>query len=138
MKMKKVKNKTWLFFIGLSVLIISLFMISNVLNNKSSHVLSSDEFINNYNNMKENSIIIDVRTKEEYDSGHIKNAINIDFYGPDFEKQISALDKNKNYFIYCRSGHRSHEANKVMKSLGIKNIFELEGGIMSNVNLISK
>lgn len=88
--------------------------------------------------MKENIIVIDVRTKEEYDSGHIKNAINIDFYSDDFEKEISVLDKNKEYMIYCRSGGRSSEALEIMKEMGFKNVSELEGGIMSHVNLISK
>ena len=88
--------------------------------------------------MKEGKIIIDVRTKEEYNSGHIKDAINIDFYSSDFEKQISKLDKNKNYLIYCMSGGRSSEVLEIMREMNFKNISELEGGIMSHMNLISK
>lgn len=76
----------------------------------------------------ENTIILDVRTPDEYSSKHIKNAINIDFYGADFTSKIKALDKSKDYKVYCRSGNRSGQTVNMMKSLGFKSV-ENVGGI---------
>jgi len=74
-------------------------------------------------------VIIDVRTPEEYLSGHIKNAINIDYNSEEFFERIEGLNKSKTYFVYCRSGHRSAEAVKVMKELGFIEVYNLKTGI---------
>ncbi len=76
-------------------------------------------------------IILDVRTKDEYENGHIKDAINIDFYSPFFENQIKKLPLNKIYLIYCHSGRRSLEAANLMDSLGFRQIYNLSNGIIS-------
>lgn len=75
-------------------------------------------------------IILDVRTEEEFKSGHINNAINIPNEEiSDFE--ITKLpDKNKKILVYCHSGYRSLEAAAKLALLGYKNIFEF-GGIMT-------
>ena len=86
-------------------------------------------FLNNEND--ENVVMIDVRTPGEYQSGHIPDAINIDFYGKTFKTELDKLDKDKTYFIYCRSGSRSSQTMKIMKTLKFKTVFELEGGISS-------
>lgn len=72
-------------------------------------------------------IIIDVRTKEEFESGHVDGAINIDFCREDLEEVLSKLDKSKKYGVYCRSGARSSRVVALMKQLG----FEVEdlGGV---------
>lgn len=67
-----------------------------------------------------NSIIIDVRTLEEFNDGHLKGALNIDIFAADFKSQIERLDRNKNYLLYCRSGNRSGQAMHFMKQLGFK------------------
>lgn len=74
--------------------------------------------------------IIDVRTPAEFSDGHIENAINIDFNSNGFENEISKLDRNKEYLIYCRSGNRSSGALEVMKELGFMNIYHLYEGII--------
>ena len=74
-------------------------------------------------------VLVDVRTPQEYAQGHIENAINIDFYAPDFLKKMNALDKNKDIYIYCRSGHRSGLAAKKLEQSGFKKIYDLQGGI---------
>lgn len=83
-----------------------------------------------------NSILLDVRTPKEYNSGHIENALNLDFRHPAFTDSVLALNKNKNYFVYCLSGGRSREAANLMRSNGF-NVVELKGGIMAwqNANL---
>ncbi len=76
-----------------------------------------------------NFVILDVRTPEEYQSGHIDGAINVDFYAPDFPQQLDKLDKNKVYVLYCRSGNRSGRTVPLMKQLGFREVYEIQGGI---------
>jgi rhodanese-related sulfurtransferase len=52
-------------------------------------------------------IVIDVRTPEEFDAGHVNDARLIDIQGPDFDAQIAELDPDADYVVYCRSGNRS-------------------------------
>jgi|APSaa5957512622_1039677.scaffolds.fasta_scaffold375853_1 phage shock protein E len=63
-------------------------------------------------------IVIDVRTKEEFESGHVEGAINIDFYREDLKEVLAKLDKSKKYGVYCRSGARSSRVVELMKELG--------------------
>jgi len=65
-------------------------------------------------------VVLDVRTPEEFHSGHITNAINIDIYNDYFISDISALDKSKSYAVYCRSGKRSVDASSEMDLIGFK------------------
>jgi rhodanese-related sulfurtransferase len=78
-----------------------------------------------------NMTIVDIRTPEEYTSGHIDKAINIDFYASDFKDQFEKLNKSEAYSIYCRSGSRSGKALGIMKGLGFKNVADLQGGYSS-------
>ncbi|MDO7173912.1 rhodanese-like domain-containing protein [Mariniflexile sp. AS56] len=78
-----------------------------------------------------NAVILDVRTDGEVAEGVIPNAIHIDIYkGQDFIDEVEALDKNKNYYVYCRSGKRSGQACGIMGELGFENAYNLEGGIL--------
>lgn len=77
-------------------------------------------------NSSTNLVILDVRTREEYLSGNIPNAINIDVLSQDFKSKIDMLDKNKEYLIYCRSGNRSTIASSIMSTNGFINIYNLE------------
>lgn len=80
--------------------------------------------------MNENEyIIIDVRTKEEYDEGHIKNAINIPY---DIIDESINLDKEKILFVYCKSGNRSKEAYNTLNTLGYT-VYDL--GAYSKIDL---
>jgi len=74
--------------------------------------------------------IIDVRTPEEFNEGHIKNAKNIDFLSPSFTKEISGLDKEKPVYIYCRSGNRSGKSVKDFLNAGFTEVYDLEVGIV--------
>ena len=78
------------------------------------------------------NICLDVRTAEEYMEGNIENSINIDFYkSMDFMKFLDKLNKNENYFVYCRSGKRSDASCQIMKEFGFNNVFNLEGGFLA-------
>ena len=79
-----------------------------------------------------NAVIIDCRTAIEWDEGIIENSILLDLYDAHgFMQESEKLDKDKNYYVYCKSGGRSVTACQVLESLGIKNTFNLLGGIMS-------
>ncbi len=76
-------------------------------------------------------IILDVRTPKEFNAGHIKGAINIDYYADDFKEQISLLDDEAIYLLHCRTGARSGKSVPFMIEAGIRNITHLDGGIES-------
>lgn len=80
---------------------------------------------------QDNVVLLDVRTPGEVAQGKIEGSIAIDFFANDFQTKISALDKNKSYFIYCRSGQRSGQACQMMGQLGFESLVNLEGGILA-------
>jgi len=92
--------------------------------------LTQDEWAEELEN-DDNAVVLDVRTADEVADGIIPNAIHIDIYkGKDFINKIEDLDKNKNYYVYCRSGNRSGQACAIMDELGFENAYNLEGGIL--------
>lgn len=74
--------------------------------------------------------IIDVRTPEEFDSGHIEGAININYHSDNFVATLEKLDKNKLYLVYCRTGRRSADTVSLMVRLGFTNILRFAGDIV--------
>ena len=92
--------------------------------------LSETEWVKLHDESEE-SVIIDVRTDDEFSTGYIDGAVNIDFYmGNEFISEIDKLDKSKSYFIYCKSGARSGQTCELMKQKGFKKVYNLEGGIL--------
>ena len=93
--------------------------------------IKPDEAFNLIQNNTKNKdfIILDVRTLNEYQSEHIANAIVIDYYNETFQDEINSLDKDKTYFIYCRTGRRTGETMKIMKELGFTQVYNILGGI---------
>ncbi|WP_231931291.1 MULTISPECIES: rhodanese-like domain-containing protein [Bizionia] len=75
--------------------------------------------------------LVDVRTPDEYNSGHIKNAENIDFFATSFESQFEKFDKEKPLYIYCRSGARSRKASNKLAAMGFTEIYDLKGGYLN-------
>ena len=78
-----------------------------------------------------NAQLIDVRTADEFNSGHIDNAKNIDWNGNDFDTQVTSLDKTKPVLVYCLSGGRSKKAAIHLAELGFKEVIELNGGYLA-------
>ena len=76
---------------------------------------------------KGNVIILDVRTKEEYTSGHIETSILIPVN--DLEKEVENIlkDKEQKVLIYCRSGNRSSQAAKLLVKMGYTNVYDFGG-----------
>lgn len=82
--------------------------------------------------ISENGVtIIDVRTPEEYQNGHIENAQNINVQSGDFKAKMENFDREKPIYIYCRSGSRSANAGRILEKMGFKEIYDLKGGILS-------
>jgi rhodanese-related sulfurtransferase len=73
--------------------------------------------------------LVDVRTAEEFSEGHIAGARNFDWNDEHFEHQVMGLDKSKTVFVYCLGGGRSESAAAKMRSMGFKQVYELEGGL---------
>lgn len=78
-----------------------------------------------------NSEIIDVRTPDEFDDGYIEGArlLNIQDSSK-FMAELEKLEKDKDYFVYCRSGRRSEMACQIMENAGIEKAYNLQGGIL--------
>ena len=92
------------------------------------NVISDNQFIEIQDN---DYILVDVRTLEEYESGHIQDAIHFDFYSESFQKEILSIDKSFSIILYCRTKNRSTKTANYLKENGYKEIAVLEGGITS-------
>ncbi|HMR48737.1 MAG TPA: rhodanese-like domain-containing protein [Arachnia sp.] len=76
--------------------------------------------------LPEGTVLIDVRTPQEFADGHLQDAINIDIQSPDFTAQLSELPTDGSYVVYCRSGNRSAQAISQMTQLGFTTL--IDGG----------
>lgn len=75
------------------------------------------------------TVVVDVRTPEEFAAGHLPNAVNVNVEDPTFDRHISSLDKSATYAVYCRSGRRSAIATDAMVAAGFTSVFNLNGGL---------
>jgi len=94
-----------------------------------SNLISANDFNQMIRNDK-SSIIIDVRTPEEFNKGHLRNSLNVNWFDENFDENLKIFNKDLPVFVYCLSGGRSSKANQKIKSLGFKNVYELDGGIL--------
>lgn len=76
---------------------------------------------------KEPGIIVDVRTPEEWKSGHHSKAMHADWLSDDFRKKSASWDKNKTYYLHCAAGGRSSEAVEYLRKNGFKKVYNLGG-----------
>jgi thioredoxin len=74
--------------------------------------------------------ILDVRTPEEYTTGHIENSDNVNWLSDSFALRTDKYDKSKPVFVYCKSGGRSIKAANKLAELGFTNIYNLDGGML--------
>ena len=86
--------------------------------------------LNNSISNKEDIIILDVRTSGELKDGYIENALHMDINGSTFKAQAAELEKTKTVYVYCRSGHRSQTASKVLIKMGFSDVRNVEGGFI--------
>jgi|SaaInl5LU_22_DNA_1037371.scaffolds.fasta_scaffold74249_2 rhodanese-related sulfurtransferase len=73
-------------------------------------------------------IILDVRRSMEFEAGHLKNAVNIDYFSSDFVQKVTELDKSKTLLIYCAAGGRSSGAMSKLSNSGYQVMYNMLGG----------
>lgn len=78
--------------------------------------------------LKEDHVLVDVRTPEEFSEGYIASATNINFYDDDFADRATKLGKDKPVLVYCKKGGRSAKAYKILKGAGFGKVYDLDGG----------
>lgn len=116
---------------ALSTLFISLLVLASCSQNESigQIVLAPADYKAKIEALNDEQIV-DVRTPQEYQSGFIADAKNINVYDANFNTQIAKLDKTKPVFVYCKAGGRSADAAKKFVELGFTQVFDLQGGMM--------
>jgi len=75
------------------------------------------------------TVLLDVRTAEEFASGHLQGARNLDFRAADFDTRLASLPKGSTYAVYCHSGNRSGQTLDRMSATGFTHVADLSGGI---------
>jgi thioredoxin len=110
-----------------TLIIILSISCSNSQNFKSVNVETFKTTLENTNDVQ----LIDVRTEDEFNGGHIKNAKNISIASENWNSSIGNLDKTKPVLVYCLSGGRSKKAATELKELGFKEVIELDGGYLA-------
>lgn len=94
-------------------------------------VIDIDRAAELHQDLTKGLVVLDVRTPEEFATGHLAGAVMIDFNGPEFEAQIDVLDRDTPYLLYCRSGNRSGQARALMEQLGFVDVADIDGGILA-------
>ena len=90
------------------------------------NIISESDFIELQNS---GYTLIDVRTQDEFDLGHINSAINLDFYSDTFKNDILSLPKNETIVLYCRTNNRSSKTATILQENGYRDILVIKGGI---------
>lgn len=75
-------------------------------------------------------VILDVCKQKEFRTAHLENAININYFSRSFKSNLSTLDRDKTYLVYCKIGGRSKLAQRTMKNLGFRKVYNLIGGTL--------
>lgn len=96
--------------------------------------VSADTAAELHSNPPDDLVVLDVRTQDEFDSGHLESATMLDFYREDFADRLAELDPDKPYLLYCKSGNRSGQALTLMRSLGFTDVTEIDGGFSAWVD----
>ena len=110
------------------IVVLSLIFIFSceLINSPEINIISESDFVEIQDS---DYTLIDVRTQDEFDLGHIDGAINLDFYSETFQNDILSLPKNETIVLYCRTNNRSSKTANILKENGFKEISVLEGGI---------
>lgn len=83
---------------------------------------------------KSNEQLLDVRTPEEFNAGHLSGAVNLNIYDKGFKENLAKLDKSRPVMVYCKSGGRSGEAASIMKEMGFTEVYNMQGGMLAWTN----
>ena len=74
-------------------------------------------------------VVLDVRTPEEFEAGHVPGATNLNFRDEKFAEKVAKLDKEKTYLVYCATGRRSTGATAKMKEAGFGKLYNFTGSM---------
>ncbi|WP_456378566.1 rhodanese-like domain-containing protein [Lutibacter sp.] len=91
------------------------------------YLLTPNEFLE----QSKGNIVVDIRTPYEFKRGHIKGAVNINYYDRNFTNNFAKFKKDQPIFLYCRSGNRTSSATKKLAKLGFLKIYDLKGGVQN-------
>ena len=72
-------------------------------------------------------VIIDVRTPDEYNAGHIPGAVLLNVSDPSFATLVGKLERTRTYLVYCRSGNRSRQAAVLLVEMGYASVYDFGG-----------
>ena len=112
----------------ISVLLLIMFFSCLQINTPQVNLISDSELVE----IQElEYVLIDVRTPNEYDTGYIQEALNIDFYSDSFNKNILSLKKDLKIILYCRTNNRSTKTANMLIENGYLDVSVIEGGISS-------
>lgn len=118
------------------VLFIGLFVLSAGWASADEHALSplDAQKLIEENRGNAGFLIIDLRTKKEFDDGHIEGARQIHYYDTNFMRIMSQFDRESTLFLYCQKGRQSPLAFRALQRLRFARIFILDGGIEEWIN----
>ena len=77
------------------------------------------------------AVVLDVRTSAEYAQGGLLKARNISYLSSDLWDQLELLDRDRSYYVYCRTGRRSIRVCTLMKNGGFRKVYNLDGGMLT-------
>ena len=103
--------------------IVAVFAVSSLTACSEAEPMSASDF----------AAVIDVRTVEEWNSGHLDGAVLIGIADANFRDQLSALDMSEDYYVYCRSGNRAGQAIDIMRDMGFTGEL-VNGGAVANAS----
>jgi rhodanese-related sulfurtransferase len=109
------------FFKAIAAALIALFAVTGLAGCSASEPVDVSSY----------AAVIDVRTVQEWDEGHLDGAVRMGIADADFTAQLATLDPSADYFIYCRTGNRAGQAIDIMRGLGFTGEL-VNGGSVSN------
>ena len=112
--------------IRIAILSLILAFSCEQINPSEINIISESDFIELQDS---DYTLIDVRTQDEFDLGHIDGAINLDFYSDSFQNDILSIPKNETIILYCRTNNRSSKTATILKENGYREILVIRGGI---------
>ena len=103
--------------------LIAVFAVSTLSACAESEPMSASDF----------AAVIDVRTVEEWNTGHLEGAVLMGIADADFQQKLASLDPSADYYIYCRSGNRAGQAIQIMEQMGFTGTL-VNGGAVANAS----
>jgi rhodanese-related sulfurtransferase len=129
-----VSVKSWFHSLVSNARCLSLLLLATLLFSYQGSAQQSDISVEEFQagTNKANVQILDVRTLDEYNSGHIAGSLLADWtLREEFNRRVTSLDKNRPVYVYCLSGGRSRAAVEQLRKAGFKEVYNLEGGMVA-------